>query len=447
MKELEMKLDIQPIVALCDQKIDICVTELPAGAKVNLSCSYRLPWAKNVLYESAALFTADAEGRVDLSRQKPDSGSYDFIDSMGLIVSVKSQAPKALEKITQNISVDESMFIDITAECGQEQASVKLERLFKTPEIKSQRITDEFVGELFYSDRPENNTILWLGGSGSNLAINAPIAAALASHGFNVLAVAYFGEKGLPPTLSRIPLEYFEKVFAWLKNNPITAGKEIQILGMSKGAELALILASRYPFINRIALFAPHAFCFQGIALKDESSWTYEGKDLPYIQLKNNWFLADMLKSIIKNEPFGYTSTFKKGLAVAENKEIARIKVENAQADLLLFTSKECGMWNTYDGCVEIMDTLREHNYPHAYDLVVYEDAGEPYLAPYVFPATISSAKMAPRLVLSMGGTLEGNHHARADSWEKAIGFLSQPSNFDQGMNMNVCTESKLEAA
>jgi esterase/lipase len=318
------------------------------------------------------------------------------------------------------------MAIDILAECGQERASAKLERLFKTPEIKSQRISDEFVGEFFYSDNPSNKTVVWLGGSGSGLAVNAPIAAALASHGFNVLAVAYFGEKGLPPQLSRIPLEYFEKVFAWLANNPLTAGKEIQVLGMSKGAEVALLLASRYPIITRMALFAPHAYCFQGIAFKDESSWTYAGEDLPYIRLRNRWVYANMLRGFIKNEPFEFASVYSKGLAVAENKEEARIKIENAHADLLLITTKECGMWNTYDGCIQIMDTLRKHNYPQAYELVVYENAGEPYYVPYVFPAGESSLQMAPRLVLSTGGTLEGNAHAKAGAWEKAIAFLGQ---------------------
>jgi hypothetical protein len=58
--------------------------------------------------------------------------------------------------------------------------------------------------------------------------------------------------------------------------------------------------------------------------------------------------------------------------------------------------------------------------------LIVYENAGEPYLVPYVFPMSVSSVKMAPRLVLSMGGTLEGNAHARADSWEKAIEFFKK---------------------
>jgi esterase/lipase len=420
----DMKLNIQPVVALCDQKLDICVSELPPHGKVKISASMSLPWAKSVLYESAAWFTADANGQVDLSRQKPDSGSYDFVDSMGLIVSMKSRDPKAIAKIGQKIFMSESLFIDIVAECERDRACAKLERLFMTADIKSQRISDEFVGELFYTENTNNKTIIWLGGSGSGLGVNSPVAAALASHGFNVLSLPYFGEKGLPAQLSEIPLEYFERVFAWLSKNPVTSGKEIRILGMSKGAELALILASRNPLITRMALWAPHAYCFQGIAFKNVSSWTYEGKSLPFIQLKNRWVIENMISCFIKNEPFGYTHTFRKGLGLAKNKQAARIKVEDAHADLLMFTSKDCNMWNTYDGCAQIMDTLQKCSYPHKYDLVVYEDAGEPYYVPYVIPAGETTLKMAPRLVLSLGGTLEGNAHARADAWEKIIEFF-----------------------
>ncbi|MEJ2598311.1 MAG: acyl-CoA thioesterase/bile acid-CoA:amino acid N-acyltransferase family protein [Anaerolineales bacterium] len=421
-----MKLQIQPLVALCDEKIDIRVSELPPFGKVKISASMSLPWAKSVQYESYAWFTADSEGKVDLSRQKPDSGTYNFIDSMGPIVSMKSKDPKAIEKIGQNISVRDNIFIEIIAECEQDRASVQLERSFMSMDIKSQRVTDEFVGELFYTENTNDPTIVFLGGSGSGLAVNSPIAAVLASHGFNVLSVAYFGEEGLPAHLSEIPIEYFERVFKWLSKNPITSGREVWILGMSKGAELALLLASRYPFITRVALWAPHAYCFQGLVFKNVSSWTYAGKPLPFIRLKNRWVFANMINCFIKNEPFGYTHTFKKGLDAAKNKAAARIKVENAHADMLLVTSKQCNMWNTYDGSVQIMDTLRKCNYPHRYDWIVYEDAGEPYYVPYVIPAGESSVKMAPRLVLSMGGTLEGNARARDDSWVKTIEFFSR---------------------
>jgi len=421
-----MKLKVQPLVALCDTKLDIDLSGLPPASKVKISASMVLPWAKDVVYESCAWFTTDASGNLDLSKQKPDSGSYDFIDSMGLIVSMKSRDPKAMEKIARNISVDESMFIDILAECGQERASVRVERIFKTLEIKSQQITDGFVGELFYPDAPANKTIVWLAGSGGGLGINSLVCAPLASHGFNVLSLPYFGEKGLPAQLSRVPLEYFERAFAWLMKNPITTGKEIQILGMSKGAELALILASHHPFITKMVLWAPHAYCFQGIAYKNESSWTLAGRDLPYIRLRNGWVYANMLDGFFKNKPFEFASIYKKVIALAQNREEARIKVEDAQTDLLLFTSKQCGMWNTYDGSLQIMETLRKNNYPHFYDLIVYEDAGEPYLVPYVIPAGESEMKFAPRLVLRLGGSLEGNAHTRADAWEQTVAFFKK---------------------
>ena len=89
-----MKLQIQPLVALCDERLNICVSELPPFSKVKISAFMCLPWTKSVPYESFAWFTADSAGVVDLSKQKPDSGNYDFVDSMGLIVSMQSRIPR-----------------------------------------------------------------------------------------------------------------------------------------------------------------------------------------------------------------------------------------------------------------------------------------------------------------------------------------------------------------
>jgi dienelactone hydrolase len=423
-----MKIDVSPTAALCDRKLNISVSGLPAGAQVRISLAMALPWAPDVPFRSCAQFTAGTDGRVDLASTRPDSGSYDYIDSMGLVSSLVCVDSKAISKITRGISVEKSLFFDYTVECGDQKETVRVERWLKTPDIQRELIHGNFVGEFFFSDKPGRQTLLWLGGSGSNLAINALIAAPLASRGFNVLAVPFFGEKGLPSQLSRIPLEYFERIFEWLGNDPRTAGQPVQIIGMSKGAEAALVLASRYPIIRRVALWAPHAYCFQGIAFKNESSWTYQGRDLPYIRLKNRWVFADMVRCMIQNEPFGYTHTFIKGLQEAQNRDEARIRVEDARADLLIFTGKQCNMWNTFDGCLEIMDTLERTKYPYPRELVVYEEAGEPYLVPYVIPVGINSVQILPRLVLSTGGTMHGNAQAQADTWERTIEFFSRPS-------------------
>ena len=420
-----MKIQIFPKVALCDEKLTILISGLPPYGKVQVSASTYLPWAKNVLYESFAWFTADSDGNVNLSKQKPDSGTYDFADSMGLIISMKSRDANAIKKISQNISIDNNQLIDIVAQCGQDTESVTIERLYKSKDVKRERISDGFVGELFYTENTDHKTIVLLGGSGSNLAINSLIAAVLASRGFNVLSLPYFNEKGLPAKLAEIPLEYFEKVFTWLSNNPLTKCNEIRLLGQSKGAEIALILASRYHIIKKVVAIAPHAYCFEGLNFKNVSSWTCQGKSLPFIPLKFYPAIKDAIGCMIKNKPFGLTHTHRKCVDIANNKEDARIKVENASADILMFAGKQDGMWNSYDGCVVIMENLKKHDYSFGKNLIVYENAGHPQLpVPYIIPVGENKMKLAPRLVFSMGGTLEANLNANIDTWEKTIEFL-----------------------
>lgn len=84
-----MKLHITPTIGLIDEKISIHVTELPPGGKLKVTASMHFPWAVSEKYESFAWFIADSNGHVDLSKQKPDSGTYDYIDNMGLVASLR----------------------------------------------------------------------------------------------------------------------------------------------------------------------------------------------------------------------------------------------------------------------------------------------------------------------------------------------------------------------
>jgi pimeloyl-ACP methyl ester carboxylesterase len=423
-----MKLQIQPLTALCDERIDIRVLDLPPFAKVNIRASMIFPWAKSVEYESHACFTADSSGNLDLSKQKPDSGSYDSIDSMGLILSLKRVQGK-FKDVVRNISVDRSLFIETTAECGQDCSSVRMERLFMSPELKSLEINDEFVGRLFYTENNSKKTIIVLGGSSNeDLCTILPPSALLASHGFNVLALSFFGEKGLNSALAEIPLEYFEKVFAWLEKNPISNCKEMYIYGGSIGAVLALLLASRYPIITKVVAINPLAWCFQGLTLRRVSLWTYGGKPLPFIKFAWRSSLANLMSCFIKNKPFGFAYTYRKSLEVANNKEEARIKIENAEADILLLGGQQDGWWDTHDACLRIMEELERHDYQHTYEYVSYQSGGHACYAPFVIPVDELSAplKIAPRLVFSEGVSREANAHMLEDTWKKTIEFFKK---------------------
>jgi hypothetical protein len=82
-----MKIIIDPEISMCDQKVNIAVSGLPPSGKVKIEATMCFPWAAGAKFKSYASFTADEMGNVDLAKQKPDSGSYDNIDSMGLIKS------------------------------------------------------------------------------------------------------------------------------------------------------------------------------------------------------------------------------------------------------------------------------------------------------------------------------------------------------------------------
>jgi pimeloyl-ACP methyl ester carboxylesterase len=421
-----MKLGISPLRGLCDERIRIKISDLPPSADVTMGASLVFPWAKNVRYESSAVFRADANGDLDLSTQKPVSGSYDIEDSMGLIQSLRRVRGK-FKDVFENISVNDTLIIEITAECGQDCARAQLERLFMLPEVKSRKINDEFVGELFYTENIRDKTIVVLGGSSNKeLRTILPPSALLASHGFNVLALAFFGEKGLNSALAEIPLEYFERVFAWLSKSPITHSKEVYVYSGSIGGILGLELASRYPVITKVVASNPLAWIIQGLSIKKASLLTQGGRSLPFIKFSLSAFFSSLIHCFIKNKPFGFAYTYKKSLAMAGNKEEARIKVENSNADILLFGGQKDGWWDTHESCQIIMQGLAEHGYRHAFEYVTYENGGHACYPPFIIPVEELSApqKMAPRLVFAEDVSKEANAHMLEDSWNRAIEFL-----------------------
>ncbi|MFX9069660.1 hypothetical protein ABTN30_20420, partial [Acinetobacter baumannii] len=81
-------------------------------------------------------------------------------------------------------------------------------RYLKAPDVTRIEIKEEngLVGTLFLP-QSKNRLPLIITLSGSNGGFSENRAKLLASNGFAVLALAYFGVPGLPPHLQEIPLE------------------------------------------------------------------------------------------------------------------------------------------------------------------------------------------------------------------------------------------------
>ena len=245
--------------------------------------------------------------------------------------------------------------------------------------------------------------VLLVGGSGGGIGWQDYMGEILAEKGFASLALAYFGMEGLPESLELIPIEYFQKGLDYLAAHEAVDAKRIGVIGVSKGGEVALLLASYDPRVRAVVAFAPSAVVFQSIAkgFPRTSSWTYKGKPLsfvPYVQMQSGETLADMYRRSLDQKD-----------EVAE----AAIPVENINGPILLISGKADTLWpSTYLGEM-VMERLRAHAFPHRNQHVAYEDAGH----------LISSIRSD---ATRRGGTQEGNARAQRDGQLQTIDFLQK---------------------
>ncbi|URJ45597.1 acyl-CoA thioester hydrolase/BAAT C-terminal domain-containing protein [Paenibacillus polymyxa] len=108
----------------------------------------------------------------------------------------------------------------------------------------------------------------------------------------------------------------------------------------------------------------------------------------------------------------------------ARNKEEARIKIENANANLLLISDHQDNIWNTHEACVEIMSILKKNNYKYKYNLLDYKDLGHSLPLPFIIPLSETLNLKMGGGVFTCGGTLKGNSFGQSDSWQKTIEFF-----------------------
>ncbi len=247
---------------------------------------------------------------------------------------------------------------------------------------------------------PKKLGVLVLGGSDGGIPSRR--AKFIAEKGFPVLALAYFKTSRTPEYLDMIPLEYFDEPIEWLKKSKVTQGGRIVVVGESKGAELALLLAARKPEISGVVALVPSAVVFQGMP-KDywppRSSWSHRGEPIPFVpyDLKNLPDRNDIL------------SIYRNSLKQQEAVKRALIPVSRIRGPILLFSAADDRMWPSVEMSDSIMNTLRDQQFSYAYEHVTYENAGHTMTEFYM-----------------MGGTEEGNRKARIDSTGRMLLFLNR---------------------
>ncbi len=399
---------------LMDEIIKIKIVNLPPNKKVKVS-------QESSEGEGSAFFLSSKKGVVDFSAQEPLPGScYKGINPMGLFLFEKRKKESSL---FYSSPTDQPVLTELKAEVdGKIIAQIKINRWWLKSGIERKEIRKPgFVAVLFKPiSREKLPTIVVLGGSEGGLSSQKK-AGLLASHGYITLALAYFREEGLPKDLCNIPVETVKEGIEFLKGLPEVNKERIGIFGGSKGAELALLSASLFPEIKAVVAYVPSHVVWagmRGFMGVNESSWTFDGKPLPFVPYTITPEFIEVFRSG-KSLRIGllYESSLKNKDAV----EKALIAVEKINGTVLLISGKDDHLWPSYQMAEEIMNRLKQFNHSHPSQHLSYDNAG--HVIGFSFTSVLNSVKFGN---IDMGGTIEGNAFAILDSIPKVLKFLEQ---------------------
>ncbi len=409
------RISIEPDRALIDEPVSIVLTGFQPGQAVTVQAATHDGSGKN--WRSYAVFMANPGGEIHLARQKPHEGTYHNVDPMGLFWSMQAEAGKGFSRTLKSTEVTVTAIVE-----GRTVASNKLTRLAFSSGVSRHSLREiGLVGELFIPEGDKKSPlILAVGGSGGGLGWSENIAALLASRGFASLALAYFGIDGLPDQLAEIPLEYFRKAINWIQARKDLAADKLGVIGVSKGGELALLLASAFPEFKAAAAYSGSGVVFNGLCQKIVSSWTRDGKPVPFVPFGDASFFsrADFSK------PVPFVEFYRDNLKDEKTVKAAEIPVEKINGPVLLLSGGDDLVWPADKLSDRAMGRLKQKRYPHPSRHFKYPAAGHLTSYPYL-PTTAAGIRLAEMgLTLAFGGRPETNASAAADSWPKVLKFF-----------------------
>lgn len=261
--------------------------------------------------------------------------------------------------------------------------------------------------------------------SGSDGGFYEPAAKAFAKEGYVALALAYFNADGLPTILEDIPLEYLLNGISWLKAQPQVKSKQINLYGISRGGELALLLASTFPDeINAVIAVVPSCVTYGGVPNDMLPAWTLNGKPLPIAPAPTT---EDEYKQLETQKSVNLTKLF---LEKMENNRKtfseAMIKVENIKCPILLISGKDDQMWPSSLYGNLIIQRLNEFDSPIFKEHLSYDRAGHLILHAHAPIMTEPFKHPVTNLKYEVGGNPEEQAKANRDSWGKILQFLAR---------------------
>jgi len=281
-----------------------------------------------------------------------------------------------------------------------------------------------FQAKYFAKDNVTNKTAIVLIGGGQ---FGDYWAQEFSNKDMVALSLPYTGIEGLPKLPEDIDLEYFENAIKWLRTQKEVNSEKIVVMGASRNAELALVIASTFTHtINGVIAYSPSSVSWSNTVLPYNSnelkpSWKYKGIDIPYVPMEkiagNKSGKVDMI------------DYWEKGLSKTELVENAYIKVEFITGPILLFSGIDDKVWPSAKMADMIEKRLEENNFKYALKNIQYENAGHLISRNPEQKTDLRTGKInleGREFEYEFGGTDGGDYKAKNDAKLKLLEFLNE---------------------
>lgn len=384
------------------------------------------------LWHAHASFLADETGTIDVDGCASTGGTYAGVDGLALFWSMSPVADTS-QAVTIALGhgvtpSPNTAYFSLQVD-GHTVARASRSFCIRTPDVSVEEVREEgLAGNLILpADNARRTTVIWLSGSEGGVGGGDYLGSLLASKGYAVLALAYFGVEGLPTELEEIPLEYFERAITWLQTHKEIRNNRLCVVGVSKGSELALLLGSTLSEISAVAAYVPASVVWQGLNRLDwnsvESSWSYGGKPLDFLPYR---YTPEFYAQFAQGQPeklsvFDLYSTALEDSAAVDG---SAIPAERVHGDILLLSAEDDQMWPSGRMSEMIVARLEQEHFPHRYRHIEYEGAGHAMVGTGYEPV---QHELETSFYI-LGGTPAATARARAQSWEELQVFLADLS-------------------
>jgi uncharacterized protein len=188
--------------------------------------------------------------------------------------------------------------------------------------------------------------------------------------GFALLTIGYFGLADTPAGLDRIELTSIITAIDNAAALPRVRAENITLLGTSKGAELALLLASRNSNISTVvSVVGADAVFGSSEWYSTSSSWAWQQQPVPFVPID----LRSVLPTLIHGD---LRRSYELAMQNHSAYQQAKIPVEQMKADVLFISGTADEVWPSSEMSDRMMARLQQHQYPFAYQHLKIEGAG-----------------------------------------------------------------------